>query len=70
MEMDGSPTLEFISACNRDADEWVPANGGTETPFVKNGTRYLYVYNPFQQKHGMLNLDTDIVIDDKEYYSA
>ena len=45
------------------ADRWVPACGGNETPFLKMGHRWLYVYNFAQNKHGYLNLGQDIVFD-------
>ncbi len=47
-------------------DCWVPASGGAETPFTKNGRRYLYCFNPATGKHGYLNLDTDRVQDTLE----
>ena len=59
---------EYWSACNRNADEWVAANCGTEVPFVKNGTMYLYVWSPYTGEHGFLDMGTDIVMSDKEFY--
>jgi hypothetical protein len=46
------------------ANYWVPACGGHEMPFTKNGRRFLYVYNFAEHKHGWLDLGTDIVHDD------
>lgn len=37
-----------------DADRWVPANGGTETPFTFQRRVYLYVYNHATGQHGWL----------------
>lgn len=47
-----------------ESDEWVPAGGGLETPFIHNGTPWLYVFNWATQEHGYLNLHTDIVEED------
>lgn len=48
-------------------DEWLPASGGTETPFTaRSGTRLLYCWNPKLKKHAYLNLDTDTILTDEE----
>ena len=50
--------------------EWVPASGGTETPFVsRSGVRLLYVWQPRSGRHAYLNLDTDIILSDEESQS-
>lgn len=54
-------TLEYSNARVTRADRWVPANGGHEQPFVKDGSRWLYVFNFRTGQHGYLHLDTDIV---------
>lgn len=54
-------TPEYAAAALARADRWVAACGGLEVPFTHQGTRYLYVWNPRQNTHGYLNLDTDIV---------
>lgn len=54
-------TSEYNAALAAKADRWVPACGGHEVPFTYNGTRYLYCYNPGQQQHAYLNLDTDMI---------
>ena len=54
-------TDEYTLAVAENADRYVPACGGMETVFQHNGTRWLYVFNPYRRQHGYLNLDTDIV---------
>ena len=54
-------TFEYRQAMAANADQWVPACGGTEQPFDYNGTRYLYCFNPQKREHGYINLDTDIL---------
>lgn len=61
---------EFTRAMAGRLDVWVPANGGTEVPFMKDGRRFLYVYNPATGKHGMLDMSSDTIIDDLEYYAT
>ena len=58
-----SMTNEFKEAYENHLDTWVPACGGTEQPFLMNGVRWLYVFNPVQMKHAYLNLDTDLIED-------
>jgi hypothetical protein len=55
---------EYEMARIANADKWVPACGGYETPFLKMGHQWLYVYNFAQGKHGYLNLGQDIVYDE------
>ena len=47
-------------------DAWLPANGGTETEFVKNGRRLLYCYNAWTGKHAYLDLASDMILSDEE----
>lgn len=47
-------------------DKWVPACGGKEVPFEKNGYRLLYCYNPKLGKHAYLNLQTDLILSTEE----
>jgi hypothetical protein len=61
---------EYFHATDNMLDVWVPAGYGSETPFIKDGKLYLYVWNPALGKHGVLDMDTDIVIDDKEFYNV
>lgn len=63
-------TLEYEMA-KHGADRWVPANGGTETPFTsRSGIRLLYCWNPHQRKHAYLNVDTDMILTDDEARAA
>jgi len=57
-------TPEYAAAVEANADRWVPACGGLEVPFTRNGAEWLYVYNPRRDEHGYLNLGTDIVQED------
>ena len=46
---------------------WVPACGGTETPFTtRTGARLLYCWQPSTGKHAYYNCDTDIILDNEE----
>lgn len=45
---------------------WYPASGGTEEPFTVKGYRLLYVYQPSTGRHAYLNLDTDMILSEKE----
>lgn len=61
--------VEYTRAIEASADTWVVAGGGMETPFVaRDGRTYLYVFNPATSEHGMLDMATDIVTDDREFY--
>ena len=59
---------EYYFAVQTHADTWVVAGKGMETPFIKEGKEYLYVFNPATGKHGFLDIADDIVIDDREFY--
>lgn len=62
IDMKGKTTSEYALAVAENADRWVPAGGGYEVPLsARNGTRFLYVWNPRTRKHAYLNLDTDII---------
>ena len=48
-------------------NNWHPACGGTETPFMsRGGLRLLYVWQPSSGDHAYLNCDTDILLTDEE----
>lgn len=52
-------------------DIWLPACGGTETPFKsRSGLRLLYCWNPATGQHAYLNCDTDIILTDEEARAA
>ena len=60
-------TIEYEMARAGNADRWVPANGGTETPFkARSGVRLLYCWNPREGRHAYLNVDQDIILTDEE----
>lgn len=49
------------------SDAWVPACGGTETPFfARSGARLLYCWQPSTGKHAYLNVETDLILSDEE----
>ncbi|MGV0985098.1 MAG: hypothetical protein ACOYB2_11115 [Limnohabitans sp.] len=50
-------------------DEWVVGGGGSETPFLKDGHRWLKVWNPKTREHGFLGED-DVVVNDREFYAV
>ena len=50
---------------------WVPANGGTETPFTtRTGRRLLYCWQPSTGRHAYLDCATDLVLTDEEAREA
>lgn len=57
-------TLELLA---RREPKWIPANGGTETPFTtRSGRRLLYVWDTRSGRHAYLDCQTDIVLTDEE----
>ena len=50
-------------------DAWVPACGGTEEIFVARNKRILYCYNPKAHKHAYLDVDSDMIMTDEEYFA-
>jgi hypothetical protein len=51
--------------------EWVPACGGTETPFLsRSGLRLLYCWQPRSGKHAYLDVNTDMFLTDEEARAA
>ena len=57
----------YNAAVSAFADRWVPACGGTETPFfARSGAKLLYVFNPRTGKHAYLRVDGDIILTDEE----
>jgi hypothetical protein len=52
-------------------DNWIPACGGAETPFVsRSGVRMLYCWNPGTGCHAYLNCGTDMIMTDEEASAA
>ena len=59
----------YRSAVLANADLWVPACGGTETPFVaSDGRTLLYVFNAYLGRHGYLDVLRDLVLSDEEVH--
>lgn len=51
----------------QDSSDWVPASGGTETPFfARSGARLLYVWQPSTGSHAYLNVETDMILSEEE----
>jgi hypothetical protein len=54
-----------------DVDQWIPASGGSETPFTsRSGIRMLYCWNPKMKTHAYMNLNTDTIMSDEEARAA
>jgi hypothetical protein len=52
-------------------DNWIPACGGTEEPFVsRSGKRLQYVWQPSTGQHAYLDLDSDTVLSDEAAQKA
>lgn len=50
---------------------WLPANGGTETPFrTRTGRKLLYCWQPSTGNHAYLDCETDLILSDEEAASA
>jgi len=62
--------IEYNAARAACADRWVPACGGTETPFVARGRRYLYCHNFRLGRHAYLDLGRDVILTDDEAAAA
>ena len=54
-----------------DNDNWVPACGGDEKPFIsRSGKRLQYVWHPPTGQHAYLDLDTDTILSDEAAQEA
>ena len=54
-----------------DNDNWIPACGGTEEPFVsRSGKRLQYVWQPSTGQHAYLDLDSDTILSDEAAQEA
>lgn len=52
-------------------DNWLPACGGTETPFIsRSGKRLLYCWQPSTGKHAYLDCGSDIILMQEESEAA
>lgn len=48
-------------------NQWLPACGGTETPFTsRSGRRLQYMWNPAMGVHAYLDCHTDMILTDDE----
>jgi hypothetical protein len=48
-------------------DNWIPACGGTEQPFIsRTGRRLLYCWQPSTGRHAYLDLGSDLILSDEE----
>lgn len=62
-----SAITEFQTASTMKLDAWVPACGGTETPFkARSGATLLYCYNPKTQQHAYLDCGCDMILTDED----
>lgn len=65
MVLHPSPTAWLPPVC--PSDRWVPASGGTETPFTtRTGRRLLYCWQASSGQHAYLDLDTDLILTDED----
>jgi len=56
---------------NRLNDNWIPACGGTEVPFVsRSGKRLQYVWQPSTGQHAYLDLDSDTILSNEAAEAA
>lgn len=46
---------------------WRVGCGGTEVPFVREGKRYIYVWNMEEKAHYYYCFDLDLFIPDREF---
>lgn len=60
--------IEFNTAISMKLDNWVPACGGTEEIMVVRKKRILYCFNPKQNRHAYLDVDSDRIMTDEEYF--
>ena len=52
-------------------DYWVPANGGSETPFISRSGKHLqYLWNMNTGEHAYIDCDADIILTDDEAEAA
>ena len=50
---------------------WVPANGGTEEPFLtRTGARLQYLYQPSTGRHAYIDCNSDTILSDAEAFAA
>jgi hypothetical protein len=60
---------QFILAEQARVNQWLPDNGGSETPMqAPNGRTVLLVYNPFTRAHRWMDVDTETILTDEQVY--
>ncbi len=59
----------FDNAVENNLDIWVRACGGSEEPFLMNGRKYLYVYNPKLREHKYLDMSVDTLLTNDEWFN-
>lgn len=65
-KMNVAQGLAAIEAWKNQGD-WVPANGGTETPFLtRTGRTLLYCWQPRTGRHAYLDMGVDLILSDEE----
>lgn len=80
MKIEADCSLDSVGTCmfhhvnHEDAiapDNWVPASGGTETPFkTRTGRTLLYCWQPSTGTHAYLDCGTDMILTDDEARQA
>jgi hypothetical protein len=51
----------------REQGPWLPACGGTETPFLtRTGRKLLYCWQPSTGRHAYLDMGTDMFLSDED----
>lgn len=61
--------VEMLKARDKKAAQgaWVPANAGTETPFLtRSGRTLLYCWQQTTGRHAYLDCGTDIILSDED----
>jgi hypothetical protein len=50
---------------------WIPACGGTETPFMtRSGRRLQYLWQPSTGRHAYYDVDSDLILTDREAWAC
>ena len=54
-------------AKEKEQGNWIPANGGTEVPFLtRSGRRLQYLWQPSTGKHAYYDCDNDLILSDED----
>jgi hypothetical protein len=61
--------IGYRQAVTMNLDIWVPACGGTEEISLVRNKRILYCYNPKTKKHAWLDVDSDMIMTNEEYFA-